>query len=365
MLLEILLYLVVFASAAALSVLLTRFQIAAALRFGWVDIPSPRKVHTVPTPRLGGVPMYAAFALVVGAMTVTRHLDAYSARGILAGGAALVLVGFVDDVWGLGPGLKLLLQTAVAISMAFGFDLAIQLLSFPGVGTFQLGGTIAGRVFTVLWILGMINTVNLSDGIDGLAAGLSVVFAVLLFVVALRAGQPYTPLYACALAGTALGFLRYNFSPARIFMGDSGSMFLGLVIAILSVMGSTKVATALLVMGLPVVDVAYSILRRVRTGAPVQMPDKEHLHHRFLSLGFSQRTTALFFYGLALAFGSAALIRERVGRLAALVVLAALALGVIWLVNERLMARSASASRAGELAGHGEGQSALSLEDRP
>ena len=209
----------------------------------------------------------------------------------------------------------------------------------PFAGYVHLSGSVVGYVATVFWILGMINTVNFADGIDGLAGGLAFIFAVVLFAVGLRLEQEQLPLYAAALGGTALGFLRYNFPPARTFMGDSGSMFLGYTMGVLSVLGTAKLATGLLVLGLPVVDVGYSIIRRVKAGAPVQRPDREHLHHRLLMLGLSQRTTAGAFYLLALGFGSAAIIPHREIRLAALISLGLLSLGIIWAVNVRLGSR--------------------------
>jgi UDP-GlcNAc:undecaprenyl-phosphate GlcNAc-1-phosphate transferase len=329
-------YLSVFGAALLLSLTLTRMSISAARRRGWLDLPSPRRIHTDPTPRLGGVAMFLAFASVIGVLVLSGHLHAYTAVGLLGGAGVVVLVGFVDDVWGLGAGSKFLFQTAAALATVLAFDIVIRAVTLPFIGRLYLEGSLVGYGLTVFWILGMINTINFADGIDGLVGGLTFIFSLILFVVGVRLGQRELPLYACALGGVALGFLRYNFAPARVFMGDSGSMFLGFAIAVLSVVGTAKLAAGLLVMGIWVADVAYSIIRRARTGAPVQMPDKEHLHHRFVSLGLSQRLTAGIFWLLALAFGSAALLDEREGRLAALLALGALSLLIIWLLNRRL-----------------------------
>ena len=333
---SVLIYLSVFGAALAAASLLTHASILLARQRGWLDLPSPRRVHKDPTPRLGGVAMYLAFAGVLLVLILSGHVGAYTATGLLVGGGALVLANFVDDVWGLGPGQKFLFQLAAALSTVIAFDIVIQRLYMPGLGQLFLAGSLLGYALTVLWILGMINTVNFSDGIDGLAGGLAAIFALILFVVGVRLGQRELPMYACALGGVALGFLRYNYAPARVFMGDSGSNFLGYTMAVLAVLGTAKLAAGLLVMGIWIADVAYSIYRRSRTGVPVQLPDKEHLHHRFLSLGLSQRATAAIFWVLALAFGSASLITSREGRLAALAALGALSLALIWLVNRRL-----------------------------
>lgn len=330
------LYVIVFAAALAVSLLLTRANIILAHRYGLLDQPEPRRIHTIPTPRMGGVSMFLAFAATTIVLMLAGYLDAYIGFGILAGSAALTVVGMADDIWGLSPGTKFVFQLAAAVVSVIAFGISIPGVTIPGFERIYLDGSAVGFAITIVWVLGMLNTVNLADGIDGLAGGLTCIFALLLFVIGIRIGQPQIPLYACALGGTALGFLRYNFAPARIFMGDSGSMFLGFVIALLSVLGSAKLLTALLVMGLPVADVAYSIIRRTRSGGRFYMFDKQHLHHRFLTLGLSQRRTDLLFYALALVFGGAALIPGRGSRVTALVLLAALSIVIIWFVNRRL-----------------------------
>ena len=335
-------YALVFVGAAVLSVLLTCLTIAFAHRRGLLDLPSPRRIHTNPTPRLGGAAMFLAFAVVVLILLAAGAVETYDTTALLLGAGSLTLVGFVDDVWGLGAGPKFLFQLATAVVAVVGFDIMIRGVSVPLLGRVYLEGSVIGYAVTVFWILGMINTVNFADGIDGLAGGLALIFALVLFLVGIAVEQRELPLYACALGGVALGFLRYNFAPARIFMGDSGSYFLGFTMAILSVLGSAKLATGLLVMGIWVADVAYSIYRRLRTGTPIEMPDKEHLHHRFVAIGLSQRSAALLFYALALAFGSAGLIGRREGRLAALVTLGLLSLLIIWFVNRRLGAKGAA-----------------------
>ena len=328
--------LAVFLSALVLCLALVRASAALAHRRGWLDMPEPRRVHVAPTPRVGGAPMYLAFAAVLLALTAAGALRAYTALALVLVGGALVLVGIVDDIWGVRPGPKFGFQLAAAAVTVGAFEIVIRQVTLPVVGSIHLLGSLAGYGLTVFWILGMINTVNFADGIDGLAAGLAAVFAAVLLGAGLMLGQAELPLYACALGGVSLGFLRYNWSPARIFMGDSGAMFLGYTMGALSVLGSAKLATGLLVMGVPIVDVAYTILRRRRSGARVQVFDKEHLHHRFLAMGLSQRATAGLFYALAIGFGSAALIPRREVRLAALVVLGALSLLIIWYVNRRL-----------------------------
>ncbi|MEJ7653534.1 MAG: MraY family glycosyltransferase [Chloroflexia bacterium] len=332
------LYLPAFTIACALSLVLTHIVGRVAFQRSWLDQPSPRRVHSAPTPRLGGAAMFGSFAVCLLVLTAAGRLPTYTTLAVLTGAASLTLVGLVDDLWELDVGTKFRFKHADVAVTVVAFDLSMRTLTLTWIGSIHLEGTIAGYGITIFWILGMTNTVNFADGIDGLAAGLAFVFAAVLFAVGLRVGQEQLLLYAAVLGGAVLGFLRYNFPPARIFMGDSGAYFLGYTMGALSVIGNAKIALGLLVMGLPITDVAYSIIRRYRTGAAVQLPDKQHLHHRLVTLGLSQRSTAAVFYLLALGFGSAALIPTRDLRAAALVVLGLIALALIWGVDRRMAA---------------------------
>ncbi|MBX6377608.1 MAG: undecaprenyl/decaprenyl-phosphate alpha-N-acetylglucosaminyl 1-phosphate transferase [Clostridia bacterium] len=268
-----------------------------ALRIGVVDRPGERSVHTRPVPLLGGVAIFLAFGAGVAA---TGGLSSLPARGILAGGALMLVVGIVDDYRPLRPAVKLAGQLAAAVVLLFA-GVRIDFVTNPWGGLLALGPW--AYPLTLLWVVAIINVVNLMDGLDGLAAGVTSIACVTLALVAWQTQQPLEAvLLIAALAGSALGFLPYNFNPARIFMGDAGSMFLGYVLAAVSVEGSVKspaavaLAVPLLVLGLPIADTFLAILRRLQSGRPVGQADRDHLHHRLLRLGLNQREAVLWMY---------------------------------------------------------------------
>ncbi len=284
--------LVAFAACAAL----TPLTIWAARRAGFLAHPTrERDIHTRPIAYGGGLAMYVAFA--VACLVFARRQP--SVPGLLLLGGATAVLFVVDDRWGIPALVKLGLQALIAVAAVtlFGFEiryLFLPLLQFPELGLFILP-------ITVFWILGWQNTTNLLDGLDGLAAGVVGITAVVL-LVASAGRQPDVVALAAALAGVCGAFLLFNFHPARIFMGDSGAYFLGLTIALLSVIGVAKVAVAaaivvpVLAMGVPIADTILSIVRRRRNGQAIAHPDAEHLHHLLLSQGLTQRQTCVLFY---------------------------------------------------------------------
>ena len=328
-------YILAFIAGGLLSIALTHLHIRICYKMGWLVYPSPRRIHKVPTPHVGGLALYLAFTLVIASFALVGQVSSYHAIAIVGFSTALTLLGFADDLYDLSASIRLLFQVACAIAVAAGFGIMIQSVTLPILGTIYLDRTISGYMFTIFWIVGMIQTANLSDGIDGLTAGLSTIFSVFLLLVAIRLGQYELGIYASTLAGVSLGFLRYNFAPAKIFMGDSGAYFLGFLMAVLSILGSAKLTTALLVMGVPIADVAYSIIRRIRAGVVIHMADKEHLHQKLVTLGLSQRVTAIIFYIIAILFGAAGLIRTREIRILALASLFVLAAIIILYVDRR------------------------------
>jgi UDP-GlcNAc:undecaprenyl-phosphate GlcNAc-1-phosphate transferase len=191
--------------------------------------------------------------------------------------------------------------------------------------------------FTLFWIMGMMNTVNWLDGLDGLAGGVAVIASVLLFAHSYRLGQYSVALLPLSLAGCALGFLPFNFHPARVFMGTSGALFLGFALGTMAIIGGAKMATALLVMGIPILDVGWQIINRLRLGRSPFLADRGHLHHRLLDLGLSQRRVVLLFYSLCAAFGALALILSSgFQKLLALLIMGAFALvGLVALARRR------------------------------
>ncbi|MFT4125279.1 MAG: MraY family glycosyltransferase [Gordonia sp. (in: high G+C Gram-positive bacteria)] len=325
-------------TAAAITYLLTSVVRAGAIRAGAVAVPRARDVHVIPTPRLGGVGMFAGF---VGAVVLAANLPALN-RGfaytndmgaVIAAGAVIVIVGVIDDRWGLDALTKFVGQLTAAGVMAIMGISWIQIpVPFGDIGTVVLDPLQSG-LLTVAITVATINAINFVDGLDGLAAGLGLIAAsaICMFSLGLlrdRGGDVsyYPPaLIAVVLAGVCLGFLPHNFSPARIFMGDSGAMLIGLMLAaastsasgriVVNAYGPADVFTLLLplilvaaVVFVPMLDMLLAVIRRTRAGVGFYTPDKMHLHHRLLELGHSQRRVALIIYlwvGV-LAFSAAA-----------------------------------------------------------
>ncbi|MFH0887231.1 MAG: MraY family glycosyltransferase [bacterium] len=311
-----LLYIPVFTVAFLVTLALVPLVKLIAKRIGAVDKPDQRKVHEVPTPRLGGLAIFigfvAAMCTAVGvAYFINRGMDGNLLFGMLFGATILVIVGIVDDVKNLSAPIKFLFQIIVA-SIAYYYGIQIDFISHPFGGDLIILGLWA-IPFTILWIVGITNAINLIDGLDGLATGVTLIAAVTLFLVALRTHQIDAAVQMAALAGCALAFLRYNFNPASIFLGDAGSLFLGFVLASASVAGVLKstifvaLVIPILILGIPIYDTASVIFRRVRSKQPVFTADKRHLHHRLLRAGFTQREAVLVIYGACMMLSVAAL----------------------------------------------------------
>lgn len=286
-----------------------------AYKLGRVDVPDARKVHTVPIPRMGGVAIFFGFwiALAVVEYLFTGVLFPRSGPflGMFIGATMIFALGLADDFKPLPAKFKLLMQI-VAAGIAVYFGVRIDFLSNPGGGLILLAPAIAIPL-TVFWMVGITNTINLIDGLDGLAGGVSLIAAATTALIAWQTHQPTIALVALALMGATIGFLRYNWNPAKIFMGDSGSLFLGFTLASLSVVGLLKLlATAalmvpVLILGVPIFDTAFAIVRRAWNRRPIFSPDRGHLHHRLLGLGLSQRRTVIIIYGICLLLGGSAL----------------------------------------------------------
>ena len=323
--------LLVTAGAAAVATPVVRYL---AVRFGAIDRPSDRKVHPKATPTLGGAAIWVAMLVGLGTaylMPAFRGLFAVSSEplGVVLAGTAIMVLGAVDDMRDLPVPAKVAGQILAAGLLLLN---GVQLVYFwfPGLGVVSLGPDLAVPL-TLVWVLAVVNAVNLIDGLDGLAAGVVAIAAGAFFLYASPAGQAAfggpspAALLSLVAAGAALGFLPYNFNPARIFMGDSGSMLLGLILAAATVSGvgrtdaptnfsdfaalAIPVAIPLLVLAVPLVDVFLAIVRRMRRGRPVTRPDKEHIHHRLLEIGHSHRQAVLLMYlWSGLIAGSALLI---------------------------------------------------------
>ncbi len=310
-----LLYITVFSIALIASLLLTPKAKQAAFLFNALDKPSERKVHDRLMPRLGGIAIYSGFMIaaivgIISALVLNKKLPYESLYAIMAGSTLIFLLGAVDDVRGLSSAVKFFWQV-VAASIPMFFGVQVFYLSNPFNGVILLGALAAP--FTLLWIVGLSNAINLADGLDGLAAGITAIASVTLFIVAIRIHQPGAAIFLIALAGACIGFLKYNFNPASIFLGDSGSLFLGYILATASVIGVLKstiflsLLIPILILGIPIYDTASVMMRRLRSGKNIFLADKSHLHHRLLNKGFSQRQTVLSIYLACLLLGLASL----------------------------------------------------------
>lgn len=302
-----LVYFVPFLIALIVAYIVTPAVKRLAFKVGAVDRPDARKVHTHIVPRLGGLAIYAGFmAAVLYALPIRHEL-----AGLLLGCTAIAVIGIWDDICNIPAKVKLAGQIAAAcIPVVFGIQ--IEWLTNP-FGTLIVLPEVIAVPLTVFWIIGFTNTVNLIDGLDGLAAGVSFIASISMFLVAHAMNQDVPATVIAAMAGAALGFLQYNFNPAKIFMGDTGSMLLGYTMAVAAVLGLVKTAATvalvvpLIALGLPILDTLFAIIRRRMSGVPVFQPDKGHLHHRLLALGMTQKQAVLIMYFISMILGIVAL----------------------------------------------------------
>lgn len=300
---------------------------AAAWRVGVLDKPSARKVHTLPVPRLGGVAVYVAFALSL-LSTLEFHPTLLL---ILAGGAIIVTVGMLDDVWGVPAAVKLVVLIGVVLWMAAE---GLLLRLFPGV-------PVVNEVITILWVVFIVSSFNAVDNMNGLSGGVTLIAALFIFSVAWFEWQRWLSFVAMALAGSSLGFLRYNFPRATIFLGDSGSFFLGFVLAEVAVIGQWAtnpwkgIVIPSFILGLPIFDLAFTVGLRYAAGVArtlreiIGMSDKDHCSHRLVALGYSESQAVLVLWGVTVAFGAAGLLVKWLSIPVAIGVSAAVA-GGLW-----------------------------------
>jgi UDP-GlcNAc:undecaprenyl-phosphate GlcNAc-1-phosphate transferase len=305
-------FLLTFLIALVITILLTPMVRSFAPEIGAIDKPSERKVHFSNVPRSGGIAIYFGFlaALLFGLLLGGSSGSMVNPRfilGIVMGGSLVLLVGLLDDIFSLPAPVKLLGQILAALTAIY-FGVAITFVSNPFNGLFPLG--YLAIPLTLLWLVGMTNAMNLIDGLDGLAVGVTAISAGTLFLVALRTHQLGAALLMLALAGVALGFLRYNSFPASIFLGDSGSYFLGFVLAAASIVGVFKTTLVvallvpLLILGVPIFDTIFAILRRLKERKNPFAADNYHIHHLLLRAGLTQREAvyAIYIVCLLLSF---------------------------------------------------------------
>lgn len=320
-----------FLGAALISFVLTPAVRAIAHRLDIVDEPNHRRVNTEPIARGGGVAVGIGFLVVSLVLTMLvaggvlgpgfsfLAIDQGEMTALLLGAALAAALGLLDDVLNLRARWQLVSQLILAVGAVL-LGINIDSIANPfGAGQINLDG-VWGVAFTIFWIVGMINSINWIDGLDGLSSGIGVIAAFTLGLISLTVGagpvgQPYVALLCFALAGALLGFLRWNFHPASIFAGTSGVMLLGYSLAILAILGSAKVAVALLVLGVPIIDTFWNIVRRLATGSSPFTPDRGHVHHRLMDLGLSQTRAVLVIYAISLALAILSFVLSGAGQL--------------------------------------------------
>ncbi|MBN1509000.1 MAG: undecaprenyl/decaprenyl-phosphate alpha-N-acetylglucosaminyl 1-phosphate transferase [Sedimentisphaerales bacterium] len=321
-------YVCVYLGSALLAVVGTPLVIRLACRIGAVDRPGPRAVHKQPVPRIGGVAIFSSAMCLIVAVLFLDNVIGEAFRTVrvpltvlLCSATFIFLIGLVDDLKGLSAKRKLLAELAAASALCL-VGVRIDSVAITHDVMLHMGGW--GSLLTLFWIVGITNAVNLSDGLDGLAAGISALACGTIAAFAIHGGDPILSVLMLALVGSLSGFLFFNFNPARVFMGDCGSLFLGFTIAASSVMCVAKSATIVgltlpaLALGVPIFDTLFAMLRRFLEGRSLFAPDRSHFHHRLLDLGLHQRQAVLMIYFvtlLAAGFGLFMLVREDVGSL--------------------------------------------------
>ncbi len=314
-------YLSTFLLSLLVALLMTPLVRRHAIRWGVVDRPGGRRIHEVPIPRLGGVSIAVAMVVTTAALflySLVRENLLHRGPNVFAkallynfdtvlglglGAAIILALGIYDDVKGARPLIKLGVQLGVAL-FCFHLGFRVQVIGLPWSNEpFRLG--LLSLPFTVLWMVVIINAINLIDGIDGLASGASFFACVTMFILSYKANDLVSAFVLASLGGSILGFLFFNSNPAMVFLGDSGSLLLGFILAAVSVRGSTKGATAFsilvsaMALGLPLLDTSLAVVRRMLTGKPLMGADQDHIHHRLLRRGLSQRQVVLALYGLS------------------------------------------------------------------
>ena len=295
-----------------IGVFIVPFVIEFSQKEGLVDLPNERKIHKLPISRLGGVAIWASAMLTFLVLVLLSYYPYGSLlSGILLGGSLMFLLGLIDDIYNLNAKFKLIIQLAIA-TIVYLLGVQIDTIFNPfGGNPIHLG--IFSYPITILWIVGISNAVNFIDGVDGLAGSVITVSSITLALIAVSVtpAQPITALIAFILAGSMLAFLTFNFNPAKIFMGDSGALFSGFLLATLSVAGVMKGATLavllpFLVLAVPIIDITYSSFRRIMKGKSPFVADAEHIHHKLLKAGFSQKKTVVILTFLAIVAGALA-----------------------------------------------------------
>ena len=298
-----------------LAFLMTPLIKKLALKIGAVDKPNSRRVNKVAMPTAGGLAIYIAFAISILFFFPELIPSKYAIHLVISSGI-VVITGLVDDIFELKPKQKLIGVTIAALYVCFVFDITVSTISLPHIGAIPLEWL--SYPFTILWIIGLTNAINLVDGLDGLASGISIIALTTIGIIgyvasATDAVKLQVPLTIFILLMSVLGFFPFNFYPAKIFLGDTGALLLGFLISVLSIQGLKNATlitliTPLVILGVPITDTLFAMIRRKLNNKPISSADKMHLHHRLISLGFTHRGAVLTIYSMALIFSIIAML---------------------------------------------------------
>lgn len=344
--------LIAFTTTPAVSVL--------AYKIGAIDVPRDnRRMHKKPTPRIGGLAIFAGFVIATLVFCEVRP----ELIAIWLGGLVIVAVGVIDDIFRINAWIKLAAQIGVAM-IAVSQGVVVEFVNF--FGTYISFGAFAVPI-TVLWIVGLTNAINLIDGLDGLACGVSAICSLSLLLVMILKGEFYVAILTAVVVGSCIGFLPFNSNPAKIFMGDTGALFLGYTMAVISVSGVFKLHTVvsfmipLSIFGLPIFDTAFAFIRRILHGKSPFSADRGHLHHRLIDMGFNQKQSVRILYAICGILGaSALLVTEEQFYRAAIVIVAGFA---IFLVNFLIVRRSDERCKMGLVFEHDEEKKAAEADN--
>ncbi len=350
-----------FVVAAMLSALLTPQVKDFAHKVGAIDVPKDgRRMHSTPIPRLGGLAIFMGF---MGAILIFGELD-QQMLSILLGAMIIVVLGIFDDIVPLSAKFKFVIQIiAACIPVCIG-GLKIEFFTNfnPFSDSMYLSLGVLSVPFTVFWVVGITNAVNLIDGLDGLAAGISSIASLTMLAVALLTGEVGVAITMAALTGACLGFLPYNFNPAKIFMGDTGSTFLGFILATMSIAGFFKFyavisfAVPFLILGLPIFDTAFAIIRRILSGRSPMSPDRGHFHHKLVDMGFNVKQSVAILYAISGTLGLAAVVLTTSGEAKAMMLVIAVLVVMVLFGWVLFKIEGAQAQKAAEIAPDTQGE---------
>ncbi|MCL5032931.1 MAG: undecaprenyl/decaprenyl-phosphate alpha-N-acetylglucosaminyl 1-phosphate transferase [Thermotogae bacterium] len=325
--------------AFIVTMVVTPFAIRFAKKHGLVDVPDKRKIHKIPTPRIGGIGIFAGVLIGISA-TAFFTKDTWQLWALIPI-SLIAVMGFVDDVKGLSFKIKFLVQIVASILAVILVGANLSHFNNPFGGGISLG--VFGPILAVLWMVGVTNAINLTDGLDGLASGVSAISAFTIAVTSSRVNVAAT-LVAISVFASSMAFLRYNFHPAKTFMGDTGSQLLGFTLALIAIKGASisastlSLAVPLLALGVPILDTVYAFGRRILGGHNPFLPDKMHIHHQLLEIGFSQITAVLFMYAVSILFSIIAVTYSGIHELTAIafyIIIGILLISFLWVMRKR------------------------------